>query len=155
MSENTAKAEIKHTYIMEPSLWEMSGIYHDVNNNKYPQKGQVVVSHQSDLWTLEGQLTITTHETQDINYRYEIQPPPDETATFVEWKSETGGPEPVFGLFVIVEDTIMSPWQSQSGTYWGQEIFTYINPNEYQGRGFAFLQNEKVAAWSIFLTRIG
>lgn len=150
----TLGIKTKHTYLLEPGLWEIEGAYYDLNNNAYPQKGQVVITHEPGLWTLEGKLTITTHETQIINYRYEIEPQAEE-ATYTEWKSETGGPEPVFGLFVSVEETIMSPWQSRSGTYWGQEVLTHISPDGYQARGFAFLENKKVSAWSTRLTRLG
>jgi hypothetical protein len=129
----------------------MTGIFYDQNDNPFPQKGRLVVTHEPDFWVIEGDLTITTHETQKVVSRYEVQPlAPDSTCA--EWKSETGGPEPVFGLFVLVEDTIMSPWHSKSGAYWGQEILTRISPGEYRGRGFAFLQNKKVSAWATRLT---
>jgi hypothetical protein len=112
----------------------------------------LVIVHTPDLWTIEGKLTITTHETQEVSSRYEVQPLTPE-ASFTEWRSETGGPEPVLGLFVVVEDVLMSPWQSRSGTYWGQEILRRIYEDEYMGRGFAFLNNQKVSAWSTRLVR--
>ena len=144
----------KHTYLVQPGLWDISGLYYDVNNNGFPQKGQLVVTHESDLWTIEGQLTLTTEQTQNISSRYDVQPL-EAGQEFTEWKSETGGPEPVYGLFVMVEDTIMSPWQSKSGIYWGQEVLTMISPTEYRGRGFAFLDNKKVSAWATRLTLNG
>ena len=143
--------DITHTYLVRPGLWDLAGIYYDKNNNAYPQKGQLVVTHEPDLWVVEGQITITTEQTQSVSSRYDIQPLAPE-ATYTEWKSEAGGPEPIFGLFVLVDDTIMSPWQSRSGTYWGQEILTRVSPTEYRGRGFAFLQEEKVSAWSTRIT---
>lgn len=129
----------RHTYLLQPGLWELTGIYYDINNNAFPQRGQLV---------------ITTEQTQSVSSRYEVQPLAPE-ASSTEWKSETGGPEPVFGLFVLVGDTIMSPWQSRSGTYWGQEILMRWSPSEYRGRGFAFLKNDKVSAWSTRLTFAG
>ena len=146
--------DCKHTYLLQPGLWELSGIYYDLNNNPFPQKGQLVVSHEPDLWTIEAQLVITTEQTQTVSSRYEIKPL-GERADHTEWKSETGGPEPVFGLFVMVGDTIMSPWQSRSGTYWGQEILMRWSAVEYRGRGFAFLNDRKVSAWSTRLTFTG
>ena len=143
--------DIQHTYLLQPGLWEITGVYFDVNNNGFPQKGQLVISHEPDLWTVEGRVTITTHETQSVNSRYDVEPLAP-GASFTQWKSETGGPEPVFGLYVLVDDTIMSPWQSQSGAYWGQEVLTRVSEGEYRGRGFAFLQNEKVSAWATTLT---
>lgn len=146
--------ETKHTYLIQPGLWELAGIYYDQNNNPFPQKGQLVVTHEPELWTVDAQLVITTEQTQTVSSRYEVQPLKDE-ATYTEWKSETGGPEPVYGLFVLVADTIMSPWQSKSGLYWGQEILMRKSAIEYQGRGFAFLDKKQVSAWSTRLTFIG
>lgn len=146
--------EQQHTYLIQPGLWELNGLYQDQNNNFYPQKGQLVITHEPDLWIIEGQLTVITEKTQSVASRYDVKP----LATgqsFTEWKSEVGGPEPVYGLFVIVEDTIMSPWQSKSGTYWGQEVLRRLSPTEYQGRGFAFLNDQKVSAWSTRLTFTG
>jgi len=139
-------SDVKHSYLLQPGLWELTGVYRDINNNPFPQKGQLVITHEPDLWIIEGQLTVITEQTQTISSRYDVQPLA-ENASFTEWKSEVGGPEPVFGLFVLVDDTIMSPWQSKSGTYWGQEVLRQVSPTEYQGRGFAFLNNEKVSAW--------
>ncbi len=141
------QVEAKHSYLHQPGLWDVAGIYYDRNNNAFPQKGTLLVSHEGDLWIVETTLTITTHETQKLASRYEIKAPgPDDS--FIEWKSETGGPEPVYGLYVFVGDAIMSPWQSKSGAYWGQEVLTQVSENEYQARGFAFLEKEKVQAWS-------
>lgn len=143
--------EKKHTYLLRPGLWTIAGVYYDQNGRTHLQKGQIAVTHEADLWTIDSQLTLTLDQTQTVNSRYDVQPLGPE-ATYTEWKSETGGPEPVFGLFVLVDDTVMSPWQSRSGTYWGQEILVMVNPVEYRGRGFAFLKNEKVSAWSTKLT---
>mgnify|MGYP003701473175 CR=1 FL=1 len=139
--------DVKHTYLLRPGLWELSGIYYDQNNNPFPQKGQLVINHEPDIWTIEAQLTITTEQTQTVSSLYEIKPLA-EGGDHTEWKSETGGPEPVFGLFVVVADTIMSPWQSRSGAYWGQEILMRWSAVEYRGRGFAFLNDQKVPGWS-------
>ena len=144
-------SDIKHSYLLQPGLWELSGVYRDLNDNPFPQKGQLVVTHEPGLWIIEGQLTVITEQTQTIASRYDVQPLA-EGASFTEWKSEVGGPEPVFGLYVVVDDVIMSPWQSRSGAYWGQEVLRQVSPTEYQGRGFAFLNNEKVSAWSTRLT---
>lgn len=144
----------RHTYLIQPGLWELTGIYYDVNNNPFPQRGQLVVTHEPDLWTIDAQVVITTEQTQTATSRYEVQPLAP-GASFTEWKSETGGPEPVFGLFVLVGDTLMSPWQSRSGAYWGQEILMRWNHSEYRGRGFAFLNDDKVSAWSTRLIFTG
>ncbi len=144
----------KHSYLLRPGLWDITGLYYDINNNAYPQNGQIVVTHEPELWVIEARLSINTGQTQTVNSRYDVQPLA-EGRTFTDWKSETGGPEPIYGLFVLVEDTLMSPWQSRSGTYWGQEILTRVGEDEYSGRGFAFLKEDRVSAWATRLTFSG
>lgn len=140
----------QHTYLLKPGLWEMAGIYYDKNDHPFPQKGTILVTHEPGLWTVETKLTITTEITQETSSRYEITPPAP-GATFMEWKSEAGGPEPIYGLYVMVGDAIMSPWQSKSGQFWGQETFIKTGEGDYQTRGFAFLGQERVSAWSMRL----
>jgi hypothetical protein len=143
-----------HTYLTRPGLWEIEGHYYDRSDNRHDAKGQLVVTHSPELWTLESKINISGDDKRDFVSLYEITPMPP-AASFTEWKSQTGGPEPIYGLFVLVEDTVMMPWQSGSGSYWGQEIMGFKNPDEYLGRGFAFLKNEKVSAWAFRLTRLG
>jgi hypothetical protein len=142
----------RHTYLLEPGLWAVEGHYYDQEDNRHDAQGQLLMSHAAGLWTLESQLRISGQDQRDFISRYEITPMPPE-ASFTEWKSQVGGPEPIYGLFVLVEDTVMMPWQSQSGLYWGQEIMGWKSADEYLGRGFAFLKEQKVSAWAFRLTR--
>jgi hypothetical protein len=142
-----------HTYLLQPGLWEVEGHYYDQDDNRHDAKGQLLITHSLDLWTLDSQIQISGQDNRDFLSRYEITPMP-ELGTFTEWKSQAGGPEPIFGLFVLVEDTVMMPWQSKSGVYWGQEIMGHKTPDEYLGRGFAFIKDQKVSSWAFRLTRL-
>jgi hypothetical protein len=143
---------INHTYLAQSGLWAVEGYYYDRDDNRHEAEGQLLMIHEPDLWTLESQIKVSGQDRRDFISRYEITPLPQK-ATFTEWKSQVGGPEPIFGLFVLVEDTVMMPWQSHSGIYWGQEIMGYRTDDEYLGRGFAFLKEQKVSAWAYRLTR--
>jgi hypothetical protein len=142
---------ITHSYLFQPGLWVMDGIYLDQNEVRHHQTGQLVIIHSPDLWTIDNQINISGEDPRDFATRYEITPfAPGKT--FTEWKSLSSGPEPIFGLFVVVEDSIMMPWQSRSGTYWGQEVLARVGEGEYLSRGFAFIKQEKVSAWAVRLT---
>jgi hypothetical protein len=142
-----------HTYLVAPGLWEIEGHFYDQDENRHDAKGELLMSHKPELWTLESQIKISGQDQRDFISRYEIVPLPAKVA-FTEWKSLVGGPEPIYGLFVLVEDTVMMPWQSSSGTYWGQEVMGYKSPDEYLGRGFAFIKGKKVSAWAFRLLRL-
>jgi hypothetical protein len=97
-------------------------------------------------------MNISGEDKRDFEARYEVVPF-SENKNYTEWKSMTGGPEPLFGLFVVVEDTILTPSQSRSGVYWGQEAHIRVGKGEYSNRGFSFLKDEKVSSWSMRLIK--
>jgi hypothetical protein len=143
-----------HAYLSRPGLWAVEGVFMDRQEGRHRQSGQLVVVHGPDLWTIDSELTISGEDARDFLTRYEVQPLAP-GAVHTEWKSDTGGPEPIYGLFVIVEDALMSPWQSRSGAYWGHETLTRVSDDVYLSRGFAFLKREKVSSWAVRLTRQG
>ncbi|MDR2301116.1 MAG: hypothetical protein LBF38_03610 [Deltaproteobacteria bacterium] len=143
---------VKHTYLLEPGLWTVEGTYIDKEERRHRQTGQLVIVHSPTIWTIESRLNISGEDQRDFDTRYDITPM-EEGRSYVEWKSITSGPEDIFGLFVIVEDTIMMPWESESGIYWGQEIVARLTDREYLSRGYAFIKREKVSAWAVKMTR--
>jgi hypothetical protein len=124
----------------------------DSEDRPHRQTGELVVVHSPDLWTIESSLNISGQDARDFGARYDVEPMPADRR-HTEWKSISMGPEPIFGLFVIVEDTIMMPWESESGVYWGQEVLAQVGPDGYLSRGFAFLKKEKVSSWAVKMTR--
>ncbi|MDR2368812.1 MAG: hypothetical protein LBF58_12045 [Deltaproteobacteria bacterium] len=145
---------VKHTYLVEPGLWTVEGIYLDKEDRPHRQTGEQAIVHGPSLWTIDSRVNITGEDTRDFDSRYDISPL-EEGKSYTEWKSITGGPEAIFGLFVLVEDTVMMPWESESGVYWGQEVLARVSPDEYLSRGYAFIKREKVSAWAVKLTRAG
>jgi hypothetical protein len=144
---------VSHTYVFEPGLWSVDGIYRDGKNVPHSQEGQLLVTHTPELWTIDSQMKISGEDKRDFLTRYEFDPlAPD--ATYAEWKSFTGGPEPIFGLFVLVEETILMPWQSRGGHYWGNEVLSFKSGSRYLSRGFAFLKDKLVSSWAVTLTRL-
>jgi hypothetical protein len=144
---------VSHTYLFEPSLWAVEGVYRDGRNIPHTQEGQLLITHTPELWTIDSQLKVSGEDKRDFLTRYEMDPFPA-TEVYAEWKSYTGGPEPIFGLFVVVEESILMPWQSQTGQYWGQEVLTLLSSTRYRTRGFAFLKDKLASSWSADLTRL-
>ncbi|MDR2349174.1 MAG: hypothetical protein LBF41_00935 [Deltaproteobacteria bacterium] len=142
----------QHTYLIEPGLWAADGIYYDDADQPHVQRGELLVEHAPDLWTIDSQMKISGQDRRDFNTRYEVKPLP-EGVSFTDWKMLSGGPEPVFGLFVFVEECVLMPWQSRSNRFWGQEVLFSKSPDEYLSRGFSFIQDKKVYSWAVTLKR--
>ncbi|MDR2442584.1 MAG: hypothetical protein LBE31_03580 [Deltaproteobacteria bacterium] len=145
----------EHTYLFEPGLWTMDGLYFDEAGGRHHQTGELVIIHSPDIWIIDSRVNISGQDTRDFTTRYQIEPFTKKGVSHTEWKSETGGPEPIFGLFVLVEDCLMMPWQSRSGIHWGQEVIARVTPDEYLSRGFAFLQDQRISSWAVRLSRQG
>ncbi|MDR0355158.1 MAG: hypothetical protein LBJ64_05430 [Deltaproteobacteria bacterium] len=145
--------DVKHTYLFQPGLWTVDGRYLDREENPHTQTGELVIVHARDLWTIDSQLNISGQDPRKLESRYEVTPFANDKS-YTDWKSDTDGPEPVYGLFVVVQDAIMMPWQSRSGIYWGQEVLAKVSDHEYISRGFAFIKDDKVASWAARLSRI-
>lgn len=141
-----------HTYLMRSGFWELDGLIEGPDGQVCRQTGQLVVCRRDGLWSIDSLIVISRPTAREIVSRYEVGPFNEKDAC-AEWKAHLGGPAPIYGLFVIVEDAIMSPWQSSSGDYWGQEIMVWAADDEYRVRGYAFLKRQRVSAWSARMFR--
>jgi hypothetical protein len=137
---------------MAPGLWTADGVYYDAYEKPHVQSGELLIEHEPDLWTIDSRMKISGQDRRDFDSRYEIVPFKT-GVSYTEWKSFSGGPEPIFGLFLLIEDTILMPWQSQSNQYWGQEALFSKSPDEYLSRGFAFIKEKKVSSWAVTIKR--
>jgi hypothetical protein len=143
-----------HTYLFMPGLWQADGVYYDELEKPHLQTGELLVEHAPDFWTIDIRLNISGQDRRDFVSRYMVTPF-REGVSFTEWKSHVGGPEPIFGLFVVVQESILMPWHSQSGQFWGQEALSSVGPDLYLSRGFAFLKDRKAYSWATRLVRQG
>ncbi|MDD4334873.1 MAG: hypothetical protein PHY77_04620, partial [Desulfotomaculaceae bacterium] len=57
------------------------------------------------------------------------------------------------GRFAVIDDAILSLFSSESGEFFGTEIFTQISESEYIGKGVLFSAMGKVSSWSLRLVR--
>jgi hypothetical protein len=154
MTENQELSGRSHTYLFQPGLWQVDGLYYDADEKPHVQTGEVLVEHAPDMWTIDSRMNISGQDRRDFVSRNTVTPF-KEGVSFTEWKSHAGGPEPLFGLFVVVQETILMPWQAQSGQYWGQEALRSVAPDLYLSRGFAFLKDRKAYSFAVKMTRQG
>ncbi|MDR1042184.1 MAG: hypothetical protein LBR80_18850 [Deltaproteobacteria bacterium] len=142
-----------HTYLFRPGLWQADGVYYDGQEKPHVQSGELLVEHAPHVWTIDSRMNVSGQDRRDFVSQYMVTPF-KEGVSFTEWTSQTGGPEPVFGLFVVVQESILMPWHSQSGQFWGQEVLSSVNPDLYLSRGFAFIQDRKAYSWAVRLVRL-
>ena len=105
--------------------------YYDGAGNRFPNQGQTLITHQPDVWINEGTMKIMAAQPLEFSNRYEVEPfkPGSDHST---WRSFNPDLDTLTGRYIIVEDSIISPWQSENGRYWGTEFLVQVSPVEYR-----------------------
>jgi hypothetical protein len=144
----------RHTYLFREGLWTARGVYYDAERVEKICEGESRISHQPEVWINDGYLRIMSDPPQEFTNKYEVVPfePGSDVTT---WKSVNPNLDDLRGLFVVVYDSINSPWESQNGEYWGNEFLVQVTENVYRNRGFAFHRDRKLSSWAVELTYKG
>ena len=143
---------MKHTYILEEGIWRASGQYWDENQNCINVQGKTEITHNKSNWILDGYMELQLDNPIKFFNKYTIEPvKPERDYTF--WTSENPALGTLIGSFMIINDTILSKYQSEDGQYSGVESLIITNSNFYKNRGFAFHNKQKLSSWAIELHR--
>ncbi|MDV3425827.1 MAG: hypothetical protein LIR50_00885, partial [Bacillota bacterium] len=70
------------------------------------------------------------------------------------WKSFNPALGELNGIFIIVQDSIMSKYISKDEQYNGFEYLKKVDDVTYENRGAAFKKEEKLSSWAVKLERI-
>lgn len=148
----------KHTFLFQDAVWKANGRYWDEDGSVVDIKGKFVISLQSEVWQIECLMDLTSkpenkYRTLEYKNTYEIKPF-EKDKDFTYWVSLHSSLGKMDGQFVIVDDTILSPFKTRSGTMRGTEVFRKINDFQYENIGTLLERNRKVSSWSLTLTRI-
>ncbi len=140
--------KVRHTFLMEEGYWMATGEYFDQFGNAVPVEGSARVIHGKELWKSLGVMRLNG---QEIENNYDIRP-------FEEGKDYTGWTSSnplgkLTGLFVIVDDSIISTISSEDGQISGIEYLVKVSDYHYRSRGFIFKNGEKVSSWAAELVR--
>jgi hypothetical protein len=144
-------AVIKHTFLFNQQMWAATGGYFDSADTPVPAAGESRVIHQGGLWIVESTMRVFGDAPLEINNRYEVIPFPDDTPYVAHWKSVHTALGRLSGKFVIVDDTILSIYQSEESTHSGTEVLAKTEDGYYESRGCLFKGNNKVSSWAFEL----
>ncbi len=151
--ESQTAIKTKHTYLFEEGKWTASGNYFDSENNDLEVKGESNIKHEKEQWHLHSFMELQDVAKTRIQSTYVISAM-SRDAEYSFWESDNPDLGKLLGRFMIVGDSIMSMYQSESRLYSGTEVLTKINDKKYLAKGFAFYGDEKLSSWEVFLERI-
>jgi hypothetical protein len=143
---------IAHTFLFEPARWEAKGVFVDPAGRTLPMAGQTVVLHGEEIWSLTGKIHLTGDTKVEIVNDYRIVPfPRGEMQT--TWNAHNPALGTLKGCFVIVDDTILSSFESEDHQFRGTEWLRRIDADNYEDRGVIFERERLLSAWAAELRR--
>lgn len=141
-----------HTFLLEPARWHVSGVLVDPAGQSLPLSGQTIILHGEGIWSLTGKLHLAGESTVEIVNDYRILPfPPGELQTI--WTSHNPTLGNLKGRFVIVNDTILSTFESDGHHFRGTEWLRRLDAENYENRGVLFQEERLLSAWTADLRR--
>ena len=142
-----------HTFLFKEAHWEAIGTYRGPVGGDRPAKGYTTVTHDEDVWNMEGKLIVGEDEQLVIRNSYEIEPW-REGVHASAWHSVNPGLGLLLGIFAIAGDTILTRFISEDGEYSGVEAIRMIDPDTYESRGALFRRNLLASSWSVTLMKV-
>jgi len=144
---------MKHTYLLEEGKWIAKGVYSNEKGEIVQVEGQTITTHNEKSWINDGSMKILTSEPVEFFNRYEIKPFENGNEITI-WKSFNPALGELNGIFIIVQDSIMSKYTSKDKQYNGFEYLKKVDDVTYENRGAAFKKDEKLSSWAVLLERI-
>ena len=142
-----------HTFLFQEGVWVASGFYTGENNQLIPLRGETTISHQEDIWVNQSRMRILLKNPMEFQSSYEIVPFGSDR-NFTTWTSLNPALGRLAGKFVVVDDSILSFFQSEDGQYTGFEYLRKLDDTTYTNRGALFNGGEKGSSWIAELRKI-
>lgn len=148
--------KVRHTFLLQEGVWVATGEFFDRRGNPVPMDGSARVTHGSDMWRSRGVMRLQRPGggSMEMPNDYEIRPFGEER-DFTGWTSENPFLGKLTGLFVIVDDSIISTISSEDGRVSGIEYMLKVSDCHYRSRGFIFKGEEKISSWAAELVKRG
>lgn len=141
-----------HTFLYEPGVWTLSGMFWSADAQGLSAEGRTEISHGKDCWLLAGRMRVLASPPVEFLNVYAIEVPgPD--ALESRWTSENATLGKLHGVFTIAGPCILSLYRSEQGGYHGTEHLRQIAPDQYEAAGVLMMEDRRLSSWHVLLTR--
>ena len=144
---------VEHTFLVKEGLWRVRGIYSDAEHDRAPVSGETRITHSEKVWISEGKMIVLTRDPIQFENRYEIEPL-QQDSRISKWISFNPALGYLQGQIVVVEDSIIMSFVSESGRYTGSEYFSKKDERTYTSRGCLLKDSELLSFWAVELERV-
>ena len=142
---------MRHTFLLEPGHWSVSGNYFDREGKKLAVDGTTEISHGPTSWASEGELHVGDDGEQVLANHYEIAPMPD-GVDHTTWVCSDPVEGPIRGAITVVDDCVISSFRAESTDYHGVDVLRKAK-GDYRSRGFAMRGAAKLSSWVLTITK--
>ncbi|HEX2650764.1 MAG TPA: hypothetical protein VHN19_12610 [Burkholderiales bacterium] len=140
-----------HTFLFREGLWRVEGEFLDGLGHRIAVEGTAQIRHYPDKWIYEGTLRTRVAKPAEHKTLYEIQPFADGNFA-TSWTSSSASLGSLRGRFLVVDDAILSAYESATGRYRGQDTIVRREDRRYSARGALFDSAKLLSAWAVELT---
>lgn len=142
---------MRHTFLLEPGDWQVSGHYFDREGEKLPVSGETHITHDESAWASEGELHIGDDGERVMANRYDIAPMPEGT-DHTTWVCNDPAEGTIRGAISVVDDCVISSFHSEGSDYHGVDVLRKAK-QEYRSRGFAMKDGVKLSSWALSIRK--
>lgn len=151
VARSAPRKPVRHQYFFDAATWLVNGTYINEKAISIEVEGTSVVTHKDGHWLNKVSMelkAINSGEYRSLEdktiYEYgEIGADEDSLA----WRASNAIMGRLHGVLVIVDDTILSSYQTTSGSIRGVESYHRVSSSEYQCRGALFEAGNKSSSW--------
>lgn len=141
-----------HTYLLTPGKWTALGLFWDESGAESKARGETVISHSDDFWFLRGGVEVLSDPPVSLSHQYEITPFIENFPSTV-WVTHDESIGKMSGVFTIVQDAILSNFNSEDNQYAGFEFFIRADKDTYRNEGAFYRGRRRLSSWAVTLKR--
>jgi hypothetical protein len=144
---------MKHTFLLQPGLWQLQGYFIDEQNRFAMLQGDVQIAHYSRKWINESLVNIDDRVYPEISNQYQIAPLKD-GATSADWNTKNSVIGKLKGSYTIDHQFIVSEFKTTNGLYRGAEYLEMLSNDKYSNKGYLMRGETRQAFWTAELIRV-
>lgn len=143
---------LKHTFLFEPAVWNVSGTFWAGDRPPVEAQGRIEISHRDSCWLLAGSMKVLSCPPVEFVSAYSIDLPGHDAST-LKWTAENAMLGKLAGVFSVVGDSILSIFHSADGSYQGAEHLSIVDADNYRACAMLLFNKRKLSSWDVQLAR--
>jgi len=150
--ESGAHMSNRHTFLFREGLWKALGYYTDASGKIYTLEGESQISKKTDYMMADLRFTAVAGQPALFVQHFRIIPVQDEKDN--EWECCSLISGNIEGRIMFMNEYIFLMYNSPDGRFSGIENLEMVDEIHYKNHGYAFMNEQKMAAWTLDWRRV-